>query len=205
MGVIERKAPEAPPSDPFLPYGANRSRMVMRPRDLQEGFAPSMWTIMGEHFKTRFDRREPLVAVDVGSQRGVWAAGLMQSTETAKVFSVDAWVGRVGNENLRTWFARMERWAFRRAFPMKGTADEMARIFPFAFDLLYLDGQGPEVSVTDALRSWVGMLSPGGLFFLDRYERPEVRAAAESVLTEMGITVSNGSLAKGCTVAWGVR
>lgn len=171
---------------PFLALNErNRERVVFPVRDLNpiHNYRPDMWRRIREHF-----RGEPRVAVEVGSRRGAFAAGLMENTRETILFCVDSWVGRQGMGNLAAWLKRLEPWAFRRAFPLKGTSGDWSKIFPFQPDLIFVDAEHDRRSAAFDIRSWSGLLSDGGLLIGHDCNQGSVAEAVRDVFPDREVT-----------------
>lgn len=179
-------------------YGLGESRVKPRPflhandvtghkivfpsRDLDEknNYTEAMWALIRDHFKG-----EPKVAVEVGTRRGGFAAGLMENTENTKIFCIDTWGGRSGRGDLASWFSRMEKWAFRRAFPMHGASMFWGGLFPYKFDLVFIDAASNPVDLKRDYNTWWNLLSAGGLLIGQHYNHKDVRITANEVFVDV--------------------
>jgi hypothetical protein len=167
---------------PFLPLNdvtGDKISFPTRDSEPANNYTEPMWQLIRDHFQG-----EPKAAVEIGSRRGAFAAGLMDDTDNTKIFCIDIWGGRAGRGDLCSWFSRMEKWAFHRAFPMHGSSMFWAGLFPYAFDLVFIDGSRDYEIVKQDMLVWSKLLSNGGLLIGQDYQKEDVKLAANEVFVD---------------------
>ena len=147
---------------------------MTRPTKPEANRTKTCWDLIKGHF----GEDGPATAVETGSYRGGFAAGLIGATKKTHVFSVDSWVGRMGQGNLQVYLRRVPE-LFSRAHPLPGTSSNWAKVFPFTIDLLVLSGAPDPKTLRAELTAWLALVNPGGLVLVGDVRKAEM---AEVVL-----------------------
>jgi hypothetical protein len=124
--------------------------------------------------------------VEIGTYEGMWASGLLSRFDVERYFAIDPWHGdntKEWDRHLRKWMQNLEEWLWKSVFPLRGTSNEWARVFPYSIDLLYIDGLHKLPAVRRDLASWYPKLREGGLIIGHDLNNRNVRIAVREFLS----------------------
>lgn len=165
-------------------------------------YLPRMWEVIREQLGKK---AEDFIAVEVGSRRGHFAAGLMEAFPGAKLFCVDHWGGRMGQGNMHVWLKRVGPWLFDRAFPLRGPSGDWARCFPFQPDLVFIDAEHDYQNVKFDLGAWAPLIQPGGLLIGHDYNQEGVKKAVDEFVAGRDLNLTAGKLGPHHAVTFWVK
>jgi hypothetical protein len=135
---------------------------------------------LARRHRLRVTHDGPAVAVEVGCWAG--ASTILLTDVGYRVFAVDHWLGnetdrlgkiahRLGPEQICSTFCHnMEDRLFRSVFPLSGTSDFWARVWPdLPIDFLYIDAEHVQ-GVRQDIDHWSPHVRQGGIIAGHDYE-----------------------------------
>jgi predicted O-methyltransferase YrrM len=138
------------------------------------------------------------------------ALAVQEHAPEGKVYGVEAWSSDVAAETITdagndAWWRNVELAAVKTQFlrnlldnelagmvnVLEMSSDEafkcLTAIGPFEFDLIHVDGSHAEAQALRDVRSWSGLLRPGGILVLDGIAWPSMQEAREYLRRNLSV------------------
>lgn len=134
------------------------------------------------------------VIVEVGCYVGVTSNIFAEDNRT--VYCVDRWNYETdclddkpaqfggGREVFRIFCENCGPKLFKSIIPIRGFSDEIAKIFPFTVDMVYIDADHTYPAAKNDILNWGKKVKPGGLVCGDDYSLPSVLRSIGETLSE---------------------
>ena len=122
---------------------------------------------------------------------GEWSSDV--AVETATDAASDAWWRDVGLETIKARFLRnlLDNQLAGIVNVLEMSSDEafkcLTAIGPFEFDLIHVDGSHSEVQALRDVKSWTGLLPPGGILVLGDIARPSMQGARQYLRSNLSV------------------
>lgn len=162
-------------------------------------YYPTMWELI--------QRALPIplqVVVEIGTQFGHWAEGCLRYLRPEKLFCIDPWSidsegrptrsGPKSDLSFLRWQRRCGEALYDTVIPLRGRSQGWAAVFPFAIDLLYIDGDHSRRGALRDLQLWIPKVRRGGLVLVHDMDNKGVQRAAREFFGDEFHTIRQARL-----------